>query len=272
MRALLVEAEGRRLFYSGDLRDHGRKPGRLGALIEHPPPVDSLLLEGTQVSGDGELVRDPITEAGVEANCVSLFEETAGLVLANYSAQNIDRLVTIYRAAKRSGRTLVMDLYGATIAAATRRDSIPQATWDDIVVYVPQAQRVRVKRTQEFHRVQAVRDNRIYAQDLASRASELVLTFRASMRHEVDKAECLKRASALWSLWPGYLDSPSGRNLQRWFEERSIPLTVTHASGHATVEGSATTGQRARPGPNDPDPHVGAGGVRVTIRPGAVAR
>lgn len=234
--ALLVEAEGRRLFYSGDLRDHGRKPGRLRELIERPPSVDILILEGTQVSREGEPMRDPISEQGVEAECVALFEETAGIVLANYSGQNVDRLVTIYRAAKRTGRTLVMDLYTATIATATKRETIPQATWENVLVYVPQVQRIRVKRAREFERVAAIRDHRIYPEDLSSRASELVLTFRASMSHEVERARCLKGASALWSLWPGYLDSQSGRDLQHWFEEQSIPLTIAHASGHATTE------------------------------------
>ena len=48
------------------------------------------------------------------------------MVLTAYSAQNIDRLVTLFRAAKRTGRTLVLDLYAATIAVATGRDTIPQ--------------------------------------------------------------------------------------------------------------------------------------------------
>ena len=62
----------------------------------------------------------------MEAECVALFEKTASIIIANYSTQNIDRLVTIYRAAKRSGRSLITDLYAATIAAATKRDAIPQ--------------------------------------------------------------------------------------------------------------------------------------------------
>ncbi|RDI73403.1 Metallo-beta-lactamase superfamily [Gaiella occulta] len=36
--ALLVEAGGRRLFYSGDLRGHGRKHGLFERLITNPPP------------------------------------------------------------------------------------------------------------------------------------------------------------------------------------------------------------------------------------------
>jgi ribonuclease J len=48
--ALLIEAGGRRLFYSGDIRFHGRKAATVERLIRSPPDsVDVVLLEGTQV-------------------------------------------------------------------------------------------------------------------------------------------------------------------------------------------------------------------------------
>jgi ribonuclease J len=49
--ALLVEADGGRLLYSGDLRLHGRKSKAMKALIATPPPdLDVLVLEGTALS------------------------------------------------------------------------------------------------------------------------------------------------------------------------------------------------------------------------------
>jgi ribonuclease J len=45
--ALLVEAGGRRLFYSGDFRAHGRKPGAWRRLLDDPPrPVHAHLATG----------------------------------------------------------------------------------------------------------------------------------------------------------------------------------------------------------------------------------
>jgi ribonuclease J len=82
-------------------------------------------------------------------------------VLAMYSAQNIDRLVTMFRACLRSGRQLVLDHYGASIAAATANGNIPQAGFDGLLVYVPQRQRVQVKALGEFDRVSGIRAVRI---------------------------------------------------------------------------------------------------------------
>ena len=107
-------------------------------------------------------------------------------MLACYSGQNINRMVTLHRAAPgRAGRNLVLDLYGADIARATGRlDTIPQGDWDNVHIYIPQSQRVLVKQARQFERSARVRSRRLYPEDLSSRAGELVMTFRGSMRRE----------------------------------------------------------------------------------------
>jgi len=231
--ALLVEAAGQRLLYSGDLRAHGRKAALFERLLREPPSdIDVLLLEGTNIRD--EAATPGPSERDVEDRCTELFQATSGMVLASYSAQNIDRLVTLFRAAKRSGRLLVMDLYAATMARATGRDSIPQADWDGVRVFVPLSQRIKVKRAGEFERVAWLRGRRLFAEDLAGRAGELVMTFRGSMTRELDAAACLEGAHAVWSMWSGYLDEPSGLRLREWVSARNIPLSVLHSSGHAS--------------------------------------
>jgi ribonuclease J len=232
--SLLVEAGGRRLFYTGDVRGHGRKSS-FDQLLAHPPKdVHATLLEGTRVADDG--TRGSLSEQALERRLIELMEATSGIVLAAYSAQNIDRLVTLYRAAKRSGRLLVLDLYGATIARATGRTSIPQTEWEGVRVYVPQTQRVKVKRAAEFERVANLGLQRIYPEELARRRSKLVLTFRGSMTHELDRAGCLKGASLAWSMWAGYLEQPTSNALTTWLSEHHIAIHQLHSSGHATVE------------------------------------
>lgn len=191
-----------------------------------------LLLEGTSIG------REPATrtlsEQDVERRCAELLRDTDGIVLVCYSGQNIDRMVTLHRAARRSGRRLVLDLYAAEIARATGRpDTIPQGDWDSVGVYVPRSQRIRVKQTAQLERADRVRARRLYPGDLAGQASQLLMTFRGSMRNEIETAGCLDGAHAIWSMWPGYLHQASTQPLLTWLEERGIPLTLLHASGHA---------------------------------------
>ena len=48
--AMLIEAGGRRLFYSGDIRAHGRKAALFKRLVSHPPrPIHAMLMEGSSL-------------------------------------------------------------------------------------------------------------------------------------------------------------------------------------------------------------------------------
>jgi ribonuclease J len=233
--ALVVAAGGRRVFYSGDFRAHGRKASLVTKLCEQPPEgIDVLILEGTHIRPDGREAPG-LDESELELALAEEFLSTTGLVAVFSSTQNIDRLVTIYRACKRAGRTLVIDLYAASVAAATATESIPQIGFPRLRVYVPNRQRILVKDSGEFERVNAIRGSRIFLEEIRSSAGEFVMLMQGSTLPEVARAGCLENASAIWSLWPGYLDQPSGRRVLRTLEEREVPLRRMHASGHARI-------------------------------------
>lgn len=243
--ALLVEAGGRRLFYTGDLRGHGRKASLFQRLIDHPPrDIDVLLSEATNVREDTTPVLPIWTESDLENRFVEAFRATDGLALVAFSVQNIDRLVTVYRAAKRSGRELAVDLYAASVARATGRSSIPQppadgTSFDRYRVYVPLAQRIRVKEAKEFDRVGWVRGIRVFPEELATSPKRFVLLFRGSMMRDLRnlaRLDGLSGARAWWSLWKGYLDEPPGVRLNSDLDKLGIPLEVLHTSGHASIE------------------------------------
>jgi ribonuclease J len=232
--ALLVEAGGRRLLYSGDLRGHGRKPGSWRRLLDDPPrPVHGLLMEGTRLNRGSGL---GLSERDVEMRLAGICEETPGLVMVFYSGQNIDRLVSVFRGARRAGRGLVLDLYGALVATASQRASIPQPGFDGLHVFVPHAQRRRVIERGAFDEINAIRPQRLFPEQLAERAGELVLTMRGSMLRDVERAGATGGATAVWSMWDGYLEEPSGLRVREWLERHAIPLHQLHASGHATRE------------------------------------
>jgi ribonuclease J len=143
--ALEIEAGERRIFYSGDLRAHGRKSRLFELMLKEPPKnVDVMLMEGSSLGRLGESEGFP-TEDALERIFVERFTMTPGIVLVACSAQNIDRIVTIYRAAKRTGRTLVIDAYAAEVLKATGNDNIPKPVqgWPNLAVFIPQWQRIQ---------------------------------------------------------------------------------------------------------------------------------
>lgn len=233
--ALLVEAGGRRLFYSGDLRAHGRKAALFERLIDHPPPdIDILLMEGSSLGRLDADKRFP-TEGEVEAQFVEILARTAGMALVAASAQNIDRMVSLYRACKRTGRTLIIDLYAAEILRATGNPNIPQSDWSNVAVYVPHYQRVRIKQTGRFDLIDRHKASRIYPERLTELAPRAALLFRPAMLRDLDRAECLSGATAVWSQWDGYLKQERGQKLLADLSQRDIPLEHAHTSGHASI-------------------------------------
>ncbi len=233
--ALELEAGGTRLFYSGDLRGHGRKAALFERLVAHPPrDVDVMLLEGSTLGRLGAEQAFP-TEVDIEAHFAALLRETPGLALVAASAQNIDRMVSLYRACKRTGRTLVIDLYTAEILRATASPNIPQSDWPQVAVHVPQYQRIQIKRSGRFDLLAPHTAHRIYPEALAALAPRAAMVFRPAMLRDLDRAACLNGARAIWSQWDGYLKQPRGEALQAELTARGIPLAQAHTSGHASI-------------------------------------
>jgi len=240
--SLLVEAGGRRLFYTGDIRGHGRKAALFERLLRDPPlDVDVLLMEGTNIRPTCEKSSALESEEEVEQACIQTFKQAPALVLVAFSVQNIDRLTTIYRATLQADRDLAIDLYADTVARATDNPRIPHAGFHPerdqrLKIFVPHRQRVLVKEAGAFHRTQAVVRHRIYPEDLLARRRRLVLLFRSSMVRELERADCLDRAALVWSLWNGYLRPPRGDRARQFIRRHRIPLVEHHTSGHAPVK------------------------------------
>ena len=144
--AILVEADGNSLFYTGDLRGHGRKSSLFERLLRSPPRADALLMEGTTATRQGT-DKGFDTETDLESRLAEICRTTPGIVLLWCSGQNIDRLVTAFRAAKRSGRQLVLDMYTAHILDATGNPNVPHADWDGSAYSCRRARRSGLCRT-----------------------------------------------------------------------------------------------------------------------------
>ena len=233
--SLLVEADGKRVFYSGDFRAHGRKARLFEAMIERPPKdIDVLLMEGTTIGRTGT-DEGFATEADLEEEFVRAFRQTEGVHLVWASAQNIDRMVTIFRAVKRTRRVLLIDLYTAVVLEATGRNTIPQADWPDVKLYIPHAQRVTIKEKGLFADLDRHKTNRIFPESLPGLKARAVMLFRPLMTGDRGVNAMVDGARLSYSMWQGYLEDESTARTRRWLDERGIPLEIIHTSGHASV-------------------------------------
>jgi ribonuclease J len=233
--ALTIEAGGKRLFYSGDLRAHGRKGALFEAMLRNPPRrIDAMLMEGSSIGRLAPQQRFP-TEAEVETRLVETMKATTGMVLVAVSAQNIDRVVSIYRAARRTGRVLVVDLYAAEILRATGRESIPQTSWPGVALFTPGYQRSHIVQNQLFVLLEQHKQGRVFHEDLAAAPGGFVVLYRHAFLRDLVRAGCLKDAAAIWSQWDGYLARDYGAKAEAALRGQNVTFNVIHTSGHASI-------------------------------------
>lgn len=83
---LLIEADGRRILYTGDFRRHGRKSVLVDRMMANPPgDIDVLFLEGTNLGSDKPVK----SERDLEQDFLALFNRTKGRVFVTWSGQNM---------------------------------------------------------------------------------------------------------------------------------------------------------------------------------------
>ena len=234
--ALLVEAEGKRVFYSGDLRGHGRKGVLFDRLVADPPrDIDCLLLEGTMV---GQPERACASESDVEGELVKVFEKKRNLALVFCSSQNIDRIVSVYRAAKRTGCFLVIDLYTAYVLDAMRiiSDRLPNLDWQDVRVffYKHHADLLGNSGHEEF--LYRASRARIRVEEIAEKKAKAVVLAKANSLLPIipGKVGDIADMEAIWSMWSGYLSGDDSAS--RFFAKHGIKPRMIHAGGHATLD------------------------------------
>jgi ribonuclease J len=144
--------------------------------------------------------------------------------------------VSIYGACKRTGKTLVLDLYALEVLAATGNEHIPRAGWSNLMVYIPEYQRRQIKAGAQFDIVDRYKKHRIYRETLQNILGGAVMLFRPAMVADIDLMPAgWTDARMIWSQWDGYLQTVANQTFQAKLADRGVPLEVIHTSGHASI-------------------------------------
>lgn len=244
--AFLIEAEGKRLIYTGDLRFHGRKPGMARKLVQAARDVDVLVIEGTRLGARAE--EPNLSERQLEQQLVTDIQAAPGCVLALYSPLNLDRFVSFFRAALRCGRTMVVDPYQAFVLHLVARRSLPKpGPSSGLRMIVPPdfvTKRAHLAAKPWF--AQALRGE-ISAAEIARAPGQFVVLFRESLAEAVFPEGYPRNLTCIYSYWAGYLSESRMRALRVKMSRPGRSLLVRHASGHAHWRDLTKFVQQVRP-------------------------
>ena len=219
----LVEHAGKRIFYTGDLRFHGRKSGMHERILKDlRGNLDLLITEGTNVGRDQSGLP---SEEEVENRAVELCRG-ASLMMVAYSPQNLDRFVSFFRAAVRAGRTFVCDHYQAAVLQQLNNTKLPKPG-DELRVYLP-----RVRASLVAYESQ-LGDSTISLDVILATPARFMMLVRKNIL-ENDLLGKLPRGSRLlYGMWPGYRGKPDGQTTELMLTASGCELIECHASGHA---------------------------------------
>jgi len=212
------------LIYSGDFRSNGRKS--FSHLLHKLPQADALIIEGTTLS---RAFVPPKTEVDLEQLAVDAISKTDAPVFVLMAATNIDRLVTAFKAARRSNRVLIQDLYMAEVASVAG-ENIPNAqTFSGVRVFITNGWNGR-------HELLDAKYSNTKISRSGISKQKFVMCVRPSMQSYLEKLSeeiSFDGGILFYSMWNGYKQKEDIAKFLRFMQEKGVQIVDLHTSGHA---------------------------------------
>jgi ribonuclease J len=237
--AFLIEADGKRVFYSGDIRSTGWKGILFTKFLKDPPmDIDLLLVEGTLV----DRTNHPYpTEKSVFKAINTIIRVQQNITFVISSAQNIDRLVSVVKACNSNKKNLIIDIYNAWVLEMVHKKSknLPTIDWENIWVYNQPSQMKKViERNFEEFRV------RLNKKDIGNRVfhnpQDYVYFLRCPNEKLIDVLLPHGTINMIYSQWDGYLREEHKTYctdiINKLRTQDGIEFSFIHTSGHAPVK------------------------------------
>ena len=205
----VIEAEGKRVLYTGDFRMHGLRHHVLDKLVNtYIGEVDVLITEGTSLSRDAD---DCISEATV-LDDISSYIQDGKYAFVMCSSTNIDRIMGIWQNMP-TDKVLIFDAYQKRIL-----DTVVNNVYYESSLY-------------RRHDSPLVLDKGKYPKYYMDNG--FVCLVRATENHISHIKEFPKDdVRIIYSMWTGYIEE----NLALKALLETYPTYICHASGHVSKD------------------------------------
>ncbi len=241
--AFAVETSAGWVVYTGDLRLHGKRAHLSEDFIEEARKLQpvALICEGTRID-----CTDRVSEEEVSVNALRVVKEAQGLIVADFAARNIERLLTFREIAREVGRKLAItpaDAYLLEAMAQAGSAEVPDiAEVEDIFVFAEVKSSPR-HWEREIRQRYASQGKLIAAEDIHRSQGEFILCFSFFDINGLIDIEPEPGSIYIYSSSEAYneeqaLDLFRLRNWLRHFDMEFVgdpeERRRLHASGHAS--------------------------------------
>ncbi len=252
--AFLISDREQTLLYSGDFRANGRKSTLFKnmCLDKQLKEVDLLIMEGTMMHRNN---LDFSNEASVEEAILKELTSHNNLTFLLSSSQNIDRLVSAYRACKKAKKFFVVDIYTAWILEiASKKTKIPNISWEDIKVIKSFGGNYyqKIKENPNFFNsfTKKLFNDTVSENEITQYPSKYFIKISPHFIKPLLQRLNLETCSIIYSQWLGYLDEKhSDIKLCVLYKElqKNYNWKYAHTGGHADIESLKTFAKSLKP-------------------------
>lgn len=234
--SFLIEANGKSIFYSGDFRGHGRKEKSFKWFTHNAPEkVDFLMIEGTTIGRATERFK---TENEIEKELIDIFKNSDSINYIYTSSQNIDRIVSLYKACLKSRKTFVIDVYTANVLETLSEFAklpTPLKGYEHIKVLFPNRITSGLFKRGLGELANKFAKSKITKDEISEKPSDYVVLTRPSMKNDLEKI-FVEKGNLIYSLWEGYKKQTTTKEFLDWLESNNFSIIDIHTSGHADIE------------------------------------
>ncbi|TFB11467.1 MBL fold metallo-hydrolase [Candidatus Marinimicrobia bacterium MT.SAG.3] len=235
----LIEGDNKRVYYSGDFRSNGRKKVLHEKFIENPPiNIDYLILEGTNIDQPTKQTSD---EEDLEADLVELFRDSNKFAVIQMSSQNIDRLVSLFKACIKTERILILDIYTAFIIETLTNNGFgfppPSQRHDNLRTYMTHGYAEILEQNGFRPTLNKFAKHKIKPKEIDINPGKYVMIIRPSLKKELMYMKNIDSGDYIYSMWTGYKEQSSMKRFSEYLtENRQFTSHDIHTSGHADVK------------------------------------
>ena len=237
--SFLIEVNNKKIFYSGDFRGHGRKSKLFNNIIQNPiPDIDCMLLEGTTLGGNHNIGFD--TEKEIEKGFFEIFLKQKDISFVAAAGSNIDRMVSLYKAARNSNKTLVLDLYTYYVLDQLKKiaPGLPPFHGDNVRIFYIKGHAENIVKHLGKRILYKYKHRKIDIDEMITKRKDMILKLPLNsiqtICSKISAQKSLEKTKFIYSMWQGYLEKDQGYlNLCNDFK---IQLIQIHTSGHAYIK------------------------------------
>ncbi len=227
----IVHTSSGAIVYTGDFRVHGTRPDMTEDFVKRAKEAEPIAMipEGTNLTG-----AHVSSEPEVRRELIEVVRQSAGLVLADFSYTDIDRLRSFYEAVKEVGRRLVITLKQAYLLKELKKDErldIPSLNDENILLF----QREKEKYYKwEKELLDEYNDKVVDAYDVSKKQNDLVLTLPLHSLEELIYIRPIAGSCYILSASEPFNEEMEMdyERLTNWLEHHGLPQYHIHVSGH----------------------------------------